>query len=117
MYDDGGTQKWNLLEHLARAIAMIHLRVGYKPSGIALKGLGNNSGGTPLGFLLLAPHTSEQRDMPRCGALSLLCVCYLENHVFLGTRIERKISARDVFLSARLAGAALRGKISQTVSL
>jgi len=27
----------------------------------------------------------------------LLCVCYLENHVFLGTRIDRKISARHVF--------------------
>jgi hypothetical protein len=26
----------------------------------------------------------------------LLCVCYLENHVFFGTRIDRKISARDV---------------------
>jgi hypothetical protein len=36
MYDDGGTQKWNLLEDLARAIAMIHLRVGHKPSGIPL---------------------------------------------------------------------------------
>ena len=30
---------------------------------------------------------------------TLLCVCYLENHVFLGTRIDRKISARHVFLS------------------
>ena len=28
---------------------------------------------------------------------NILCVCYLENHVFLGTRIDRKISARHVF--------------------
>jgi len=28
---------------------------------------------------------------------TVLCVCYLENHVFLGTRIDRKISARHVF--------------------
>ena len=29
--------------------------------------------------------------------VAVLCVCYLENHVFLGTRIDRKISARHVF--------------------
>jgi hypothetical protein len=28
----------------------------------------------------------------------VLYVCYLENHVFLGTRIDRKISARHVFI-------------------
>jgi len=36
----------------------------------------------------------------------VLCVCYLEIHVFLGTRIDRKISARDALyrpiLPARL---------------
>ena len=31
----------------------------------------------------------------------LLCVCYLENHVFLGTRIDRKISARHVLLKKK----------------
>jgi len=30
---------------------------------------------------------------------TLLCVCYLENHVFLDPEIERTIAARDVFLS------------------
>jgi hypothetical protein len=46
----------------------------------------------------------------------VLSIRVLENHVFLGTRIDRKISARDVFLSARLAGAPLPGKISQKLS-
>ena len=41
----------------------------------------------------------------RLGEGRVLCVCYLENHVFLGTRIDRKISA-----------APLPGKISQIVS-
>jgi hypothetical protein len=35
-------------------------------------------------------------ELKVCGAL--LCVCVIENHVFLGTRIDRKITARDVFL-------------------
>jgi|AntAceMinimDraft_5_1070358.scaffolds.fasta_scaffold474208_1 hypothetical protein len=49
-------------------------------------------------------------------ACSVLCVCVLENHVFLGTRIDQKIAARSVFVSAYLTGAPLPGKISQKVS-
>jgi len=33
--------------------------------------------------------------------VAVLCVCVLENHVFLGTRIDQKISARHVFLSTK----------------
>jgi hypothetical protein len=29
---------------------------------------------------------------------AVLCVCYLENDVFLGTGIDQKISARHVFI-------------------
>jgi hypothetical protein len=29
---------------------------------------------------------------------TLLCVCYLENHVFLDPEIERTIATRDVFI-------------------
>ena len=37
-----------------------------------------------------------QRADKRKGDVYSLCVCYLENHVFLGTRIDPKISARNV---------------------
>jgi hypothetical protein len=41
----------------------------------------------PFGFVLLAPHTSGPRDVPRCGALSLL----LKTPHYRG---DQKISAR-----------------------
>ena len=45
-------------------------------------------------------HVKPRLSTPSVPTWALLCVCYLENHVFLGTRIDRKISARDVFIDA-----------------
>jgi hypothetical protein len=61
--------------------------------------------GPPFGCAELPLKTPKERHPPKAFLLHLfiyflntvLCVCYLENHVFLGTRIDRKISARHVF--------------------
>ena len=51
--------------------------------------------------------TNDSKDRRIFSDLSqILRVCYLGNHVFLGTRIDRKITARDV-LNWRVAPARL----------
>jgi hypothetical protein len=48
----------------------------------------------------------------RLESCTVLCVCYLENHVSRGTRIDRKIAARDVLSSLlRASSSCLKKKI------
>jgi hypothetical protein len=54
--------------------------------------------------------------MQVCRLRDVLCVCVLENHVLRGTRIDRKITARDVLNSMKKTRAPLPGFRIQAVS-